>query len=115
VYSGPPVKSLPNLPQWLKDSVQARLDQPPAPTTDGQVSGVAGKPYTNQDVIRAFATVYRVRGAHPEEYWRVLTAAGLAYLAEDRRKAYTGKEIRDLPNVPPDVRKAVEAELAKIA
>ncbi len=68
--------------------------------------------FTNQQLINAFYYVYRAR-RKIDEYWDVLVDAGLGHIVNERSARYEGPPVKDLPNVPEDIKEAVLEELTK--
>lgn len=68
--------------------------------------------FTNQQLINAFYYVYRAR-QKVDEYWDVLVDAGLGHIVNERSARYEGPPVKDLPNVPEDIKEAVLEELTK--
>jgi len=66
-------------------------------------------PFTNQQVINAFHAVFSKRG-EAAKFWEYATAAGLAYIADNRSARYNGPPIKSLPGVPADAL----AEISKL-
>lgn len=56
--------------------------------------------FTNQQVINAFARVYKTHGEAPDNYWIALVKAGLDQIANNRDAQYNGPSIQSLTGVP---------------
>ncbi len=65
---------------------------PPAPTQTYS--------FTNQQLINAFARVYKTHGEAPDNYWLAIVKAGLDQIANNRGAQYTGPAIQSLSGVP---------------
>ncbi len=89
------------------DSALAVCDSVPS---DAQLDDEKDK-YSNQQVIDAFYLGARRLGRTDDVAWGWIVSAGLSHIVEDRRAAYTGPDIWDLPNLSDAAKRAIAAEL----
>lgn len=91
-------------PNQIEVGQKLRIPLPPGtaiPSPIDPEKPVVEHPFTNQQVINAFHTVFSKRGeAHL--FWEYATAAGLAYIADSRSARYSGPPILALQGVPKD-------------
>ncbi len=79
-------------------------------TTTEPVTQPPSYSFTHQQLINAFHKAFQAR-ADKDKWWDYVTAAGLAYIANNRSDRYTGPDLKTVPNLPDDVRAAVLKDL----
>ena len=77
----------------------------------GPAAGTQTYDFTNQQLINAFYKVYKARGGDADDYWQAIVDAELEFIATNRQGKYTGLAIKDLPNLPDDVKRSVASTL----
>lgn len=95
-----------------QESVDAPAPEPPRPGETKALPQSKAADYTNQQVINAFAQVYKKHApGDADAFWDAIVAAGIEEVAANRQARYAGPPIESLTGVPSAVLKDIVAML----